>query len=166
MIEFYTSLDYYEKAVEKFALINDKMKGNEDNLSFSDQAAIVTHYLSLADNAQMREPFLKQGKELLSIWKNASEYAEGSNSEFTLKEPNVHVRDSLFDSIVDSPFPPNKLPKFTFIDLFAGIGGFRMAMQELGGECVFSSEWDVQAQKTYYANYGEVPFGEIGRAHV
>jgi len=51
--------------------------------------------------------------------------------------------------------------KFTFIDLFAGIGGFRMAMQNLGGECVFSSEYDKFAQKTYFANYGEVPFGDI-----
>ena len=47
--------------------------------------------------------------------------------------------------------------RFKFIDLFAGIGGFRMAFQNLGGKCVFSSEWDEQARKTYYSNYGEVP---------
>lgn len=41
----------------------------------------------------------------------------------------------------------SKTPSFTFIDLFAGIGGFRIALQRLGGRCVFSSEWDVQAQK-------------------
>ncbi|CBN87720.1 TPA: DNA cytosine methyltransferase [Neisseria lactamica] len=51
--------------------------------------------------------------------------------------------------------------KFTFIDLFAGIGGFRIAMQNLGGECVFSSEWDEKAKQTYEANFGEVPFGDI-----
>lgn len=45
--------------------------------------------------------------------------------------------------------------------MFAGIGGFRMALQDVGGKCVFSSEWDTQAQKTYFANYGEVPFGDI-----
>ena len=49
----------------------------------------------------------------------------------------------------------------TFIDLFAGIGGFRIAMQNLGGRCVFSSEWDEKAQKTYFANFGEIPFGDI-----
>ena len=54
-----------------------------------------------------------------------------------------------------------KNPKFKFIDLFAGIGGFRMAFQNLGGECVFSSEWDEQAKRTYYENYGDVPFGDI-----
>ncbi|MCP1660934.1 DNA cytosine methyltransferase [Neisseria perflava] len=52
-------------------------------------------------------------------------------------------------------------PSFTFIDLFAGIGGFRIAMQNLGGECVFSSEWDEKAKQTYEANFGEVPFGDI-----
>lgn len=61
----------------------------------------------------------------------------------------------------DVPFPPPKHPKFRFIDLFAGIGGFRMAFQNLGGKCVFTSEWDKFSQKTYEANYGEVPFGDI-----
>lgn len=61
----------------------------------------------------------------------------------------------------DIPFPPTQKPKFTFIDLFAGIGGFRIAFQELGGKCVFSSEWNYFAQKTYEANFGEVPFGDI-----
>ena len=59
------------------------------------------------------------------------------------------------------PFPPPAHPKFTFIDLFAGIGGFRLAMQKNGGECVFSSEWNDAARKTYSANYGEMPYGDI-----
>lgn len=59
------------------------------------------------------------------------------------------------------PFPPPEHPKFTFIDLFAGIGGFRIAMQRCGGECVFTSEFDPAAQKTYEANFGEVPLGDI-----
>lgn len=61
----------------------------------------------------------------------------------------------------DIPFPPPTNPKFRFIDLFAGIGGFRMAFQNLGGHCVFSSEWNDYARKTYEANFGEVPFGDI-----
>ncbi|NPA45011.1 MAG: DNA cytosine methyltransferase, partial [Chlorobi bacterium] len=61
----------------------------------------------------------------------------------------------------DVPFPPVKNPKFTFIDLFAGIGGFRIAMQNLGGSCVFSSEIDKYAKKTYEINFGEIPFGDI-----
>lgn len=51
--------------------------------------------------------------------------------------------------------------KFTFIDLFAGIGGIRIPFDELGGECVFSSEFDKFAQQTYKANFGEIPFGDI-----
>jgi len=51
--------------------------------------------------------------------------------------------------------------KFTFIDLFAGIGGIRIPFDELGGECVFSSEFDKFAQQTYMANFGEIPFGDI-----
>jgi DNA (cytosine-5)-methyltransferase 1 len=50
---------------------------------------------------------------------------------------------------------------FTFIDLFAGIGGIRYAFQELGGECVFTSEWDKHAQITYFANFGDMPEGDI-----
>ena len=48
---------------------------------------------------------------------------------------------------IDIPFPAQKNPKFTFIDLFAGIGGMRIAFQNLGGKCVFSSEIDKLAQK-------------------
>jgi len=61
----------------------------------------------------------------------------------------------------DVPFPPPARPKFKFIDLFAGIGGIRIAYQNLGGKCVFSSEWNNFAKKTYEANFGEVPFGDI-----
>ena len=50
---------------------------------------------------------------------------------------------------------------FRFIDLFAGIGGIRIPFEELGGECVFSSEWDKYSQMTYEANFGERPKGDI-----
>lgn len=51
--------------------------------------------------------------------------------------------------------------KFTFIDLFAGIGGFRIGLEMNGGKCVFSSEWDVNSQKTYATNFGDFPNGDI-----
>lgn len=50
---------------------------------------------------------------------------------------------------------------FRFIDLFAGIGGIRLAFERAGGECVFSSEWDPYAQKTYKENHGDDPDGDI-----
>jgi len=68
---------------------------------------------------------------------------------------------TLFPELLSVPFKAQDNPKFTFIDLFAGIGGFRIALQNLGGKCVFSSEWDEQAQKTYLENFGEIPFGDI-----
>ena len=55
----------------------------------------------------------------------------------------------------------NKESDFTFIDLFAGIGGIRLPFQQQGGKCVFTSEIDKHAQKTYFANYGEYPSGDI-----
>ena len=51
--------------------------------------------------------------------------------------------------------------KFTFIDLFAGIGGLRQAFESSGGKCLFSSEWNKFSQQTYEANFGEVPHGDI-----
>lgn len=55
--------------------------------------------------------------------------------------------------------------KFSFIDLFAGIGGIRLAFKSAGGECVFSSEWNKFAQETYEANFGEMPEGDITKIH-
>lgn len=55
---------------------------------------------------------------------------------------------------------PTDLP-FSFIDLFAGIGGFRIALEGVGGNCIFSSEWDKYSQKTYKAWFDEVPHGDI-----
>lgn len=51
--------------------------------------------------------------------------------------------------------------KFTFIDLFAGIGGVRIAFERVGGKCVFTSEWDESCQIMYEVNFGERPFGDI-----
>ena len=56
------------------------------------------------------------------------------------------------------------LPKrtdFTFIDLFAGIGGMRLAYESVGGHCVYSSEWEKYCKQTYFANFGEQPDGDI-----
>jgi len=58
-------------------------------------------------------------------------------------------------------FDDSQKPEFKFIDLFAGIGGIRLAFQKLGGKCVFTSEWDKFSQKTYAANFGELPKGDI-----
>lgn len=51
--------------------------------------------------------------------------------------------------------------KFTFIDLFAGIGGMRIGFESAGGTCVYSNEWNKYCQQTYFANFGEQPEGDI-----
>lgn len=81
-------------------------------------------------------------------------------NNFLIKNHIVNLHE-LIRSI--SPFAPLNKTNFKFIDLFAGIGGFRLALQELGGLCVFGSEWDSSAKSTYQKNYGELPFGDITR---
>lgn len=71
------------------------------------------------------------------------------------------LSNDMFKDFFQVPFRAPVDPKFTFIDLFAGMGGFRLAMQAQGGKCVFSSEWNKYAQRTYLANFGELPFGDI-----
>ena len=53
------------------------------------------------------------------------------------------------------------LKGYTFIDLFAGLGGFRISLESLGAKCVYSNEWDIPAQEVYAANFGDVPEGDI-----
>jgi len=67
--------------------------------------------------------------------------------------------DRIFKLILTAP--EAKPAKFRFIDLFAGIGGMRIAFENHGGECVFSSEWDKYCQRTYFENFGVLPFGDI-----
>lgn len=87
-------------------------------------------------------------------------FAERENKEKNLNTGRILLFKKIF-SEKEIPFPAQKDTKFTFIDLFAGIGGMRIAFQNLGGKCVFSSEIDEQAQKTYAVNFGDIPNGDI-----
>ena len=72
------------------------------------------------------------------------------------------VPDQVYSKIQNLiPKADQKTGKFAFIDLFAGIGGFRLALVKHGGCSVFSSEWEKNAQNTYFANHKEMPFGDI-----
>lgn len=82
------------------------------------------------------------------------------------RRPNTG-QEFLFDSepaAEDLPVPAS-VP-FRFIDLFAGIGGFRTALEKIGGECVFSSEWDRYSRQTYESWHGDVPAGDIREINV
>ena len=128
-------------------------------IPFPVQLAIVTHSLMLKGKHH-GDIYQAKGAELMEAWTSSLNSAKTKLDSSVVSEPCA-LQYSLFQDVFKAPFPGPENPKFTFIDLFAGIGGFRMALQNLGGQCVFSSEWDVQAQKTYFANYGEVPFGDI-----
>ncbi len=117
---------------------------------FSIEEAILTHYDTLS---------IKGKKIAKSYFKNILH----ENDEYINLTLEDAIQQFLFEVKAEVSFhgPEEGEEKFTFIDLFAGIGGFRMAMQNLGGKCVFSSEWDKYSQQTYRANFGEVPFGDI-----
>ena len=77
-------------------------------------------------------------------------------------KPTTNRLKDIQNISTDIPYKrKNNESDFKFIDLFAGIGGIRLPFQKLGGECVFSSEWDKFSKITYAANYGEVPQGDI-----
>jgi DNA (cytosine-5)-methyltransferase 1 len=76
-------------------------------------------------------------------------------------KPTKSSLDRIQKLAEDAPYKPPVKHSFRFIDLFAGIGGIRLPFQELGGKCVFTSEWDKYSKVTYAANFGEVPEGDI-----
>ncbi len=132
--------------------------GDVSGLAKDELPAIVSHWLQSPKDA----PILLDGSyrdKWLNLLRNHC-LLDGRAATAGLGTRPAHPRPVHID-FSDIPFPPVEKPKFTFIDLFAGIGGFRIALQNLGGKCVFSSEWDHHAQQTYFDNYGEVPFGDI-----
>ncbi len=131
------------------------LMGAKSVMPFEEQMAIISHYLHNYGR-KCAKPYEKKAQELIK-----DIYDIHQMDLIPGQLTDVCAQYSLFSDFLSVPFLPDANPKFTFIDLFAGIGGFRMAMQNLGGKCVFSSEWDSQAQKTYLLNYGEVPFGDI-----
>lgn len=127
---------------------------NGNVIPFEEQIAIVSHYLH-NKGTRFERPYIEKAKDLISDIYLIKESQKGSIVSESI------AQYSLFSEFFSVPFVPKDKSAFTFIDLFAGIGGFRIALQNLGGKCVFSSEWDKQAQKTYFLNFGEIPFGDI-----
>lgn len=72
-------------------------------------------------------------------------------------EPKPYIADAIRQRLLPLGEPCSEPGKFTFIDLFAGIGGIRTPFEKLGGRCVFTSEWDEYARKTYAANFHDGP---------
>lgn len=125
-----------------------------DHGATNHKKAVITHYLHNINNGVSKH----YKKDALKYIK---EYVQIQEEENNLSIATKDVLEQLLFEVNNVPFPTPKNSKFKFIDLFAGVGGFRIAMQKLEGECVFTSEWDKDAQKTYRANFGEIPFGDI-----
>lgn len=122
-------------------------KGDNNDLAF------LTHYLQNHENGvapHFKDPAIKF-------------YTELNEQLDCVQEPEIQM---VLPMDFDVPFPPPEKIDFTFIDLFAGIGGFRIPMQELNGKCVFTSEYNYYAQKSYELNFGEVPFGDITKLNL
>lgn len=130
--------------------------------SWENQLAVLSHYLHNNGCIQSEE----NKKEIIYAIREFLERKKGNKDEeitdeFVARVAENPIEYNLFSDFFNIPFPDPAEPRFTFIDLFAGMGGFRLAMQAHGGKCVFSSEWNKYAQKTYLANFGEMPFGDI-----
>ena len=132
--------------------------------SYENSIAVLSHYLHNHNGEASEE----QKAEIITAVRDflhRKNIRQGLNEEFSDDDVWRVAEDAaqydFFRDFFDIPFPAPQNPNFTFIDLFAGIGGFRIAMQNLGGKCVYSSEFDAKAQESYFANYGEMPFGDI-----
>lgn len=120
----------------------------------NDKKAVVTHYLHNYNN-DIKDHFEEEAMSYLN------EIVKYKNEEENLNLVSDSAIQHLLYKAENYPFPTPQNSTFQFIDLFAGIGGFRIALQNIGGECVYSSEWNIDSQKTYQANFGEYPFGDI-----
>ena len=140
---------YIQGVDNQLSKVNTKEPENSEQASY-------THYLHNHKNGVSqfyKEDAVSYVRQYLS-----SKYPTDDISNDVAEEALQYL---IFNNINSVPFPSPKKEKFKFIDLFAGIGGFRLALQNLGGKCVFTSEWDKYSKKTYQANFGEVPFGDI-----
>lgn len=126
---------------------------------YNEEMAILTHYLQNISNEvskYYKEHAIKNFYSLKSLNQNI-------DNDKTIEEEFIQ---HLIFEIKKVPFPTPKNYTFKFIDLFAGVGGFRIAMQNIGGKCVYTSEWNKDAKITYRENFGEVPFGDITKDRV
>lgn len=128
--------------------------------SYENQMAVLSHFLH-GNSLEAKAEIVAAIREFLARKKDRQGIKDDLTDEEIIGMAAEPKQQYLFADFFKVPFPEPANPKFTFIDLFAGIGGFRIAMQNLGGKCVYSSEFDAKAQETYFANYGEMPFGDI-----
>lgn len=144
----------FEEALEFLKVVETSNTGSKRLQE--ELPAIITHWLTDPSTPPL---FLEKGTH--EKWRKSLFLL--NQAKFISAGKALIPREEWFPKVLypEIPFPRINNPTFTFIDLFAGIGGFRIALQSLGGRSVFSSEWDTYAKECYFANFGEVPFGDI-----
>ncbi|MBQ9435757.1 MAG: DNA (cytosine-5-)-methyltransferase [Bacteroidales bacterium] len=137
---------YGETSYENhMAVLSHFLHNHRDEIEEEEKAEIIAAIREFLSRKEARQPLDIDEMTDEQVWMAAEDPAQYG----------------LFSDFFDVPFPAPENPKFTFIDLFAGIGGIRIPFDEMGYQCVFSSEWDAKACKTYFANFGTLPFGDI-----
>lgn len=133
--------------------------------SYENQMAVLSHFLHnrhAGIDKESQLEIVEAIREYLSKKELIQKIdIENMSDEKLLMVAEDPAQYNLFSDFFNIPFPIPQETKFTFIDLFAGVGGIRLGMQKAGGRCIYSSEWNCQAQKTYLSNFGEMPFGDI-----
>lgn len=129
-------------------------------ISYRNLIAALSHCLHSGDELDLQT---KKEKIILLIkdYLDYKGFLDDYNENSIAKVAENPMQYDLFSDFFHVPFPSPDHYQHTFIDLFAGIGGIRIPFDELGYHCVFSSEWDEKACKTYFANFGVVPYGDI-----
>ncbi|SFR35833.1 DNA (cytosine-5)-methyltransferase 1 [Robiginitalea myxolifaciens] len=142
--------------MEKLEKIAERINPFLQKDKYAGRSAEFTHFISNLDNPA-------RGLYRGGAYEFIMDIAEEIEPELELSTESIETVLDIYlhNYKPEPPFQHPKSPEFTFIDLFAGIGGFRLALQGHGGKSVFSSEWDKYSKKTYLANYGELPFGDI-----
>ena len=140
--------------VKKYNISTELILGKAQGV----ESPVISHFAITKNNVYKKDAIAETKEILLKAYPN--EIVTSIAAESAIEQWLYDFHDIPF------PGPIEGQEKFTFIDLFAGIGGFRMAMQAHGGKCVFSSEYDKYSQQTYRANYGETPFGDITKQEV
>ncbi len=138
---------------------NTKGVGKIDPLRpYRDELDYISHYLQNMNTPNLSLLVKEKGEMIVE----ALEGLDYDDKQEGLKVSHeILPQYGLFSEFLHPIFTTKGEVRFTFIDLFAGIGGFRLACQNNGGKCIFSSEWDSDAKKTYFHNFGEFPFGDI-----
>ena len=119
--------------------------------------AVLTHYLHNIHNGVSKH----YKADALTV---LNKYISLKNEDNDLELVAEDALQQLLFEVENVPFPTPKNYTFKFIDLFAGIGGFRLALQNVGGKCVYTSEWNTDAQKTYKANFDYITRDKIKNA--